>query len=307
MTRLSVLMTVYNGLPYIKQAVDSVLAQTYADFQFVIVNDGSTDGTPGYLASLTDPRIVVVHRENGGTAAAANQGLALCTGEYLARIDADDAALPTRFEKQVAYLDAHPEVGLLGTQMAPMGAREVGPSLVLPTDHDHIYPAMLEGKHGLGHSSVMMRTALLKQLGGYWSLRLVDDWDMMLRMGEVSKLAALDEVLHHYRIHQGSLNGRGMRAMRLSIDYARELARRRLAGQPPISVEEFQNHTTRKPVGSRVAEWFDLHARQQYRLALEDLYSGRPLAGRARMAWAAACAPRLTIDRVLRILTPKRA
>lgn len=311
MPRLSVLMTVFNGMPFLPESVESVLAQTCDDFQFVIVNDGSTDGTGDYLDSLEDPRVEIIHRENGGTAAAANQGLSQCTGEYIARVDADDYALPTRFAKQVSYLDTHPDVGLLGTQMASFGPGGVGPSLNLPTEHKVIYADLLAGKHSLGHANIMMRTDLLKQTGGYWAQPLQDAWDMMLRMGEVSQLANLPEVLHHYRVHGGSLTGSRMRRMRLSIDYARELARRRNASLPSISLEEFEAERLRRPLATRLLESIDLHARRQYRVAVGEMYGTRPLLGRLRLAWAAACAPRLTMERVARKLSgrhmPKEA
>lgn len=307
MPRLSVLMTVYNGMPYLPASVECVLEQTYADFQFVIVNDGSTDGTADYLASLNDPRVAVIHRENGGTAAAANQGLGHCAGEYLARVDADDISLPERFAKQVAFLDAHPEVGLVGTQMAPLGDAGVGRSLKLPTGHDEIYKAMIEGRHGLGHANVMLRTQMLKDLGGYWSLRLQDAWDMMLRMGERAKLANLPEVLHHYRVHTGSLNGKGMRRMRNSIDYACELARRRNSGKPEITYVQFEAERNARPLAVRAWESVNLHARCQYRLALAEMHGGRRAKGYARMAWAALCSPELTIERLARIIRPKQA
>lgn len=302
MPRLSVLMTVYNGMPYLPKSVDTVLEQTYGDFEFVIVNDGSTDGTAEYLDGLTDKRVQVIHRENGGTAAAANQGLKSCHGEYIARVDADDIALPTRFEKQVAYLDAHPEVGLLGTQMAPLGDAGVGPSLSLPTTHSAIYEGLMAGRHALGHANIMMRTALLKEIGGYWSHPLQDAWDMMLRMGEVADLANLSEVLHHYRVHTGSLTGSRMRKMRLSIDYARELARRRNEGLQPVSLVHFQTERNQRPALARLLDEADLHARQQYRVAVGEMYSGRPVRGRLRLAWAAICAPRLTCERIARVL-----
>lgn len=304
MPRVSVLMTVYNGMPYLPSAVDAVLAQTYQDFEFVIVNDGSTDDSPEYLESIEDPRFKIVHRENGGTAAAANEGLTHCTGEYVARVDDDDLQLPTRFEKQVAYLDEHPEVGLVGTQMAPLGSHGVGPSLNLPTEHDAIYLAMLEGRHGLGHANIMMRTQTLRDIGGYWSLRLQDAWDMMLRMGEVSKLAVIDEVLHHYRVHTGSLNGKGMRRMRTSIDYARELARRRQKGLAPISYPQFEAEKKARPWISRTLESVELHARTQYRLAIAEMYGGRKAIGYPRLAWAALCSPELTLGRLKRIVKP---
>ncbi|MEM6330601.1 MAG: glycosyltransferase family A protein [Planctomycetota bacterium] len=302
--RVSVLMTVYNGMPYLPASMDSILQQTFADYEFIVVNDGSTDGTADYLAGLSDTRVRVIHRENGGTAAAANQGLEHCRGEYVARVDADDISLPTRLEKQVAFLDRRPEVGLVGTQMAPLGDAGVGASLILPTEHEEIYQAMLDGRHGLGHANIMMRTDVLRGIGGYWKLRLQDAWDMMLRMGEASKLANLDEVLHHYRVHTGSLNGKAMRRMRTSIDYARERARRRNAGLPEISYEEFQSQRDARPWPKRVLESIDLHARAQYRLALAELHGGRTLIGYPRMAWAALCAPRLTLERLGRIFSP---
>ena len=307
MPRLSVLMTVYNGMPYLPAAVESILGQTFADFEFIIVNDGSTDATVEYLAGLTDPRIQIVHRENGGTAAAANEGLTHCSGEYLARVDADDISLPTRFAEQVAFLDVNNEVGLVGTQMAPLGDTGVGSSLRLPTEHEEIYQAMIEGRHGLGHANIMMRTALLKEIGGYWSLRLQDAWDMMLRMGEVSKLANLPTVLHHYRVHTGSLNGKGMRRMRTSIDYACELARRRQAGLPELSFVQFEADRSARPLLSRAREAIGLHARCQYRLALAEIHGRRRVIGYGRLAWAALCSPELTAERIARMVKPKSA
>ena len=302
MVDVTVLMTVFNGMPHLPLAVESVLAQTLRTFSFVIVNDGSTDGTGDYLQSLTDPRVVILHQENQGTAAAANNGLALCDAPLVARMDSDDISLPTRLEKQRAFLQTNSAVGLVGTQVVPLGAARAGRSLRLPRRHDEIYPAMRAGRHGLAHSSIMFRTELLRQLGGYWSLQLVDDWDMMLRMGELSEIANLDEVLHQYRVHEGSLNGSAMRRMRFSIDYACELARRRQAGQPTMSPEEFRSQRERQPWWRRAQDSIDIHARCQYRLALADSNGGRPLRGKARMAWAGLCSPRLTAERIGRML-----
>src|SRR5262245_44814994 len=106
--KVTVLMSVYNGMPYLTEAVDSVVGQTLKDWILLIIDDGSTDGTAAYLDSLTDPRIQVVHQENRGLAGALNHGVDLCQTEYLARLDADDVALPTRFEKQLAFLEARP-------------------------------------------------------------------------------------------------------------------------------------------------------------------------------------------------------
>jgi glycosyltransferase involved in cell wall biosynthesis len=304
--RVSILMTVYNGMPYLPQTIQSIHGQTEQDWRFVIVNDGSTDGTREFLESLSDERLVILHQPNAGTAAAANRGLQECNTRYVARMDADDVSLPTRLAEQAAYLDGHPEIGLVGAQMIPFGKAGFGASLQLPTKHNQIMSALMEGRHGMAHSCIMLRTELLKQIDGYWALPLVDDWDMMLRIGEISELANIDRVLHHYRVHERSLTGSRMRAMRFSIAYACELARRRQAELPPISVNDFQHKRGVRPVWQRAAEAVDLHARGQYRVALAELYGGHRLRGSARMGWAALCSPQLTIERLARVFKPRR-
>jgi glycosyltransferase involved in cell wall biosynthesis len=301
MADVAVLMTVYNGMPYLPRAIESILEQTLRDFRFVIVNDGSIDGTVDYLAGIADPRVLVLHQANRGTGAAANHGLEHCNADFVARMDADDVALPGRLEVQRDFLLAHPKVGLVGTQVVPIGERATGGSLRLPLGHDAIYLAMRNGRHALAHSSIMFRMTLAQQIGGYWSLRLVDDWDFMLRMGEVSRLANLDRVLHLYRFHEASLTSK-MRRMRFSIDFACELARRREAGLPAITSEEFAAQREARGWCHRVRDAIDIHSRSQYRAAMVDLYGVRRWRGTARLAWAAICAPRLAIERLERMM-----
>jgi glycosyltransferase involved in cell wall biosynthesis len=302
MSDVSILMTVYNGMPYLRPAVESALSQTLRDFRFVIVNDGSTDGTDAYLDQLSDPRVLVLHQSNQGTAAAANHGLTHCNTEFVARMDSDDISLPTRLEAQRAFLLARPEVGLVGTQVAPLGSVRAGRSLRLPLAHEEIDAALLAGRHGLAHSSIMFRSELLRRLGGYWSQPLVDDWDMMLRMGEVAKLANLDRLLHLYRVHAGSLNGSAMRRMRQSIDYACESARRRRAGLAAISLADFQREREARSLWLRGGERLHAYALRQYRLAVAEQCGGQPVWGGLRLAWAAACSPKLTAQRIARMM-----
>jgi glycosyltransferase involved in cell wall biosynthesis len=301
MTKVTILMTVYNGLPYVRQAVRSVLNQTLGDWRCVVVNDGSTDGTGDFLESIRDERFLVLHQENAGISVAMNNGLQHCTTQYVARLDADDIAVQTRLAEQMAYLDSHPEVGLVGTQVVPMGERRLGRSLKLPLEHDAIMTALMLGRHAVVHSSIMLRTRLLRDVGGYWTLPMGEEYDMMLRMGEVSRLANLDRVLLLYRVHEASLTNNAMRLAQFRIALACELARRRRAGLPPITAEEFEVQRQARPWWRRCAESFDIHARRQYRLAVAEMYGRHPLRGRARLGWAAMCSPRLTIERVLRI------
>lgn len=299
---VSVLMTVYNGMPYLQDSIDSILTQSLQDFRFNIIDDGSTDGTAELLDTITDPRVRVVHQENRGTAAAANRGLEYCDAEFTARMDADDISLPTRLEKQANFLREHPDVALVGTQIAPLGDVRVGMGLHLPLTHQDIFASLMHGHHALAHSSIMFRTELLKGIGGYWDYHLIDDWDMMLRMGEAGELANVDEVLHHYRVHRESLNGANMRRMRLHIAFACECARRRQQGLDRLTYEEFAEQRRGQPIWKRVSDEVFAYSLKQYRVATAEILGGHPLAGYRRLAWAAACWPPLTLRRLRRMI-----
>ena len=303
---VTILMPAYNGMPYLRDAVQSVHDQTLRNWRCVIVNDGSTDDTREFLDSIDDDRFVVRHQPNAGIAAAINHGLAYCNTKYVARLDADDVALPTRLAEQVAYMESHPDVGLVGSQVAPMGDSGAGHSLRLPLDHDAICEALLDGRHAMVHSSVMGRTALIKEIGGYWLYPIGEEYDLMLRLGEVSRLANIDRVLVHWRVHEQSLTGSKMRMTRFYIDYACELARRRQAGVPLISLVQFETQRNARPFWKKWGEAINVHARCQYRIALAELYGGQRWRGSVRMAGAALCAPRLTVERFVRMLRPSR-
>ena len=166
---------------------------------------------------------------------------------------------------------------------------------------------MMKGLHGLAHSSIMLRTSLLRELGGYWKYRLIDDWDMMLRMGEVSELANIDQVLLHYRVHEGSLNGSNMRKMLLHISFAIDRAKRRQAGNPMLEFEQYIELREQRPVWTKMAETAHIHAMAQYRLAVAEVQSGRKHRGYPRLVWAAACSHGRTIHRLGRMFKPRSA
>ena len=299
--KVTVLMTVYNGMPYLVESVESVLGQTLADFDFVIVDDGSTDQTAQYLSSLDDPRIKVIHQENGGTADAANHGLRYVKTDFVARMDADDVSLPNRLKTQLDFMLAHPEVGILGAQVAPTGSKGVGGSLCLPECHHDIFQALMSGRHGLAHSSLMIRTRTLKEVGGYWKFRLIDDWDMMLRMGEVSQLANLSEVMLLYRVHAGSLNGQSMLRMYRNIGYAIERAKRRQSDREQISYEDFVKFKSSQAVWIRWPERLHIFAMTQYRIAIAEIYGGQKLIGCSRLLISSLLSPSRTLNRLGRI------
>ncbi|HUY31711.1 MAG TPA: glycosyltransferase [Pirellulales bacterium] len=205
LTPLSVLMPVYNAERYVAEAVESILAQTFGDFELLIIDDGSTDRSAEILVRYAsrEPRIRLTRRPNTGHLAALNEMLARARGEFVARMDADDVALPDRFERQLAYLRTHPECLAVGCALANID--EDGDLLCeerLPLDHDEIDRQLLRGQGGLSHPAAMIRRAALVELSGYRPpFYGAEDKDLWLRLAERGRLANLPEVLMKYRVH----------------------------------------------------------------------------------------------------------
>lgn len=229
---VSVVMAVYNGERYLADAVESTLSQSFADWELVVVDDGSTDGSSRILAeyAAADPRVVVHRQENGGMAAALNQGLDLARAPLVARLDADDLSLPGRLEQQHRFLRDHPEVGMVGGQAAIIdrNGREVAEARY-PLDDKAIRDQM-KRTTAFVHSSVMIRREVLDRTGGYRSqFDSAEDLDLWLRVAERAQLAHLPEKVAAYRIHpEQTSNKIELQAVRILA--ARESARRREAG-----------------------------------------------------------------------------
>jgi len=202
-----VLMGVWNGAPRVREAVGSVLGQTMGDLELIVIDDDSADDTPVILGSFSDPRLRVVRRVRGGLTSALQAALALARAPLVARLDADDVALPERLERQLGFLAAHPEVGLLGT-----GAREVDASgreiaSVRPPEDDAAIRRALIRRNPFVHSSVLMRRAAVEQAGGYDpAFPVAQDYDLWMRMSRVTRMANLPEPLVVRRILSGRIS-----------------------------------------------------------------------------------------------------
>jgi glycosyltransferase involved in cell wall biosynthesis len=207
---ISVLMPVYNAQRYLAKAVASILSQTLGAFEFIIINDGSTDSSLAILKTYAarDPRIRLVSRPNTGYVKALNEALALARGEFVARMDADDVAMPERFERQIQYLRANPEVVLLGgaSELIDGAGRLLLRPSVLVTD-EQLQAAFLEGRTEIGHPTAMIRRKAMVDAGGYdESLRPSEDLDLWLRLAEIGKVANLPDFIIQYRIHDKSVS-----------------------------------------------------------------------------------------------------
>lgn len=229
--KLSVVMAVYNGETYLREAIDSILNQTFTNFEFIIINDGSTDGTQQILESYKDPRIIPVHQEHLGFTKSLNNGIALAKGEYIARQDADDISMPDRLEKQIEFLERHKNIALLGT--ATKFVDEKGRYLYtieFSCDHFAIERGMNRQNHFI-HGSVMFKKQYFFELGGYRDFFLTSqDFDLWLRFIENYEVANLSNPLYKRRITSHSITLKNIVLQRRMGRFAKLLAKAREKG-----------------------------------------------------------------------------
>ena len=207
--QVSVVMPVYNAERYLREAVESILNQTFTDFEFIIIDDGSTDGSLKILREYADndPRIRLISRENRGTAGTLNEGIELAKGPLIARMDADDISLPERLERQIPHINTHPEMAALGTfarQILPCGG--VLDDMTFPLEHEAVYRNILHFRGPwMLHPTVVFRAEHARAIGGYTpEYPCAQDNDFFLRLGERGTLANLPEALFLYRQHPGN-------------------------------------------------------------------------------------------------------
>lgn len=219
---VSVLMAVYNDAKWLDDSIPSILSQSLVDFEFIIINDGSTDTTCTVLEewAARDPRIVVRHLPtNGGLARALNLGLSLVRASLVARHDADDIAMPDRLIRQVAYLETHPEVVVVGTNAIAIDGDGNNLGSINTPQSPEMIRKVLRWTTPFVHPSVMYRRDVILRLGGYdESLLRSQDYDLWFRLLAQYKGANLSEVLLKYRVYP---DGYKKRKLRFRIQEAR--------------------------------------------------------------------------------------
>ena len=245
---VSVVMSVLNGERFLREAVDSILSQTFSDFELIIINDGSTDDTADILDAYqhADPRVRVVHQANHGLVASLNHGCGLARGKYIARMDADDIAVPDRLMRQGRFMEEHPEVAVVGGSVEVING--AGKSLVTyhnATKDSEIQSSLFRGSP-FWHPSVLMRKEAFAAVGGYRKIVVdAEDYDLWLRIAERYQLANLEQVVLKYRRHPGQVSVRKCRQQALSSKAAIAAARSRRNGGPDLldAAEEITQET----------------------------------------------------------------
>ncbi|HWU01971.1 MAG TPA: glycosyltransferase family 2 protein [Novosphingobium sp.] len=236
--RISVALSVYNGERFLAEAIESVLGQTMGDFEFLVIDDGSTDGTPAILRSYaaSDARIRPIIRENRGLIASLNQLLAEARAPIIARMDGDDVCLPQRFERQLAFLDAHPEYGVVGCRTEDIDEHDRQwpcDGRWHPDTHEDFLAAIDAEAPLLCHPSAMFRRDVVLGVGGYHAaFRHCEDLDLWLRLVAVTRIGNVPERLLRYRHYGDQVSSRHATEQQIGAAVARIAYQERRAGRP---------------------------------------------------------------------------
>jgi len=220
MPNISVILPVYNGSTYLRDAIESITTQSFRDFELIIINDGSTDDSESIIKGIGDSRVHFVSQHNQGLAATLNQGIRMVKGRYIARQDQDDLMLQTRLTKQVEYLESHPDCAMVGTWCEIWVGNK-------PTDRSHRHSASNEAlqldllfDNPFVHSSVMVRTEVLRNLGGYSeneSRQPPEDYELWSRIAKNYQVANIPEMLTVYREVEGSMSRTGVNPFLMNV------------------------------------------------------------------------------------------
>ncbi len=220
---ISIVMAVHNGMPYLPDSINSILKQSWQDFEFIIVDDASNDGSLERIREINDERItLIVNPQRAGLAASLIIGLEASKGEFIARMDADDVSLPARFERQLDLIKAHPEIDICGTWARTIGSK---PRQLwqYPASDANIKAEMLFASV-LVHSSVMLRRKSIEAHNIRYNEKLeaAQDYELWVRLSNEVTFANLPEVLVEYRLHENQVGEQRSSAQRQVADSVRE-------------------------------------------------------------------------------------
>ncbi len=265
---ISVVMSTYNTeLKMLQQAVESILSQTFREFEFIIIDDGSTDESVDYLNQLQDERIRLIRNPvNIGLTKSLNIGLKAAKGKYIARMDADDISLPQRFEKQYAYMEAHPNVILCGARIASFNkdpSHPVGISPVVSSDMEEYRVLLLFRDPGPYHPTAFFRHQTLLEHHVIYdeSLIYAQDYGMWETISHLGQVYVMQDVLLHYRRHEKQIS---IEHREKQFQCDKEVKRRQLnALLGNVTEEELELHFVhsspyypRATISSEVTEWY---------------------------------------------------
>ncbi len=302
---ISVLMSVRNGLPYLESAIQSICSQTYRDWEFIIVDNASSDGTPEIIERIAqeDSRIQFVKNVSDlGHSGGLNRGLELCRAPWVARMDADDIALPQRLARQLAFVQENPDVQTISclAHYIDSDSKRVGKTVTDLVTRDAFARYQRENLCiGLLHPGALIERALLEAIGGYRpEFGPANDIDLWCRISDQGLILVQPEYLMEYRIHGGSLSAQSFELARLKHLWARDcmIARRAALAEP--SWETFLEIRNHAPWLTRLNRWRKMHAKRLYRQAAQHRVSAKSARAVVEMGASALLQPGYTIPRL---------
>jgi glycosyltransferase involved in cell wall biosynthesis len=238
--RVTILVPVYNGASHLAETLNSLLVQTYRDFELLIIDDGSTDTSALILNSFQDPRIRIIQKKNGGLCSALNRGIEEARGEYIARNDQDDLSLPHRLAREMVVADLYPEALGMFSYNTKIGEKHKWSNSDKLTMSNQIKVCDPIKDGCLLGSTMLARTSALRELEGFRQAYYpVDDWDLEFRLSERGKVLVVCEPLVTYRFHRGASTYRTFAEMQQKKYWTEDSHSRRVQGLPELTFEEF--------------------------------------------------------------------
>lgn len=218
-------MSAYNSGRFIKLAIQSILDQTFRDFEFIIANDGSTDDTESIIKSFSDPRIVYLSLPHRGIVPTVNDGIKAAKGEWIVRMDSDDIAMPNRIADQIKFLADHKDIIAVGAYAKTINeaGEEIGVYTYPPVEHKAIKSYLRKGNAFINPTTVFKKAAF-DAIGGYRMFLHAEDYELWTRMLSQGVMANIPQPLLYYRIHTSSITGKNRMRMRCTDMFVRFLA-----------------------------------------------------------------------------------
>lgn len=288
-------------MPFLEEGVQSILSQSYSNFEFLIVNDGSTDETSTYLNSINDPRVKVFHQNNQGLGTTLNRLFQMATTDWIFRMDADDVAMPQRLARQVQHITHAPEnLVMVGTGFHIIAGDKAMPSSTVEVTNEKIVDLFANGYAGICHPTLAFRRSSYLTLGPMRIAGAGEDIDFCLRMSEQGLCSNVPDDLLGYRMTRSSLSYSKLKELAVGYDYAIDAYRRRTQGKSEIGIEAFSQHWSKSPTS--LLSLVKRRGNMLYRESLISKGEDRRLRSWAFLAAAGLCDPSAGLRKFMRLV-----
>ncbi len=303
--KASVILPVYNGEKYLAAAIESVLDQSYRNFELLIIDDGSTDGSVEIIRQYSDPRITLKTQDNAGLGITLNRLVSLCESDIIIRMDADDICEPHRIERQLCYLKEKPDCVMVGGQIRFLVENKTIFAGHMPQDHGSIVSGLEKMRFPICHPAIAFRKHAFSQAGGYRVIGAGEDMDFFLRMSEVGKLANISEIVLMYRMHLTSLSTTRQNELYLNYSHAIYCHLRRLAGQTePSRPEYFARLTGKRYLSYKIGSTNHAISERLYRKSIIERAMNHRVRSGFYLALTALLRPRSALRRLIELFRP---